>query len=93
MSEKDFDVGLAQVGSYAIHSAPHGLPHERSASFNFGVTDGKPAIRLILSTITFRTINMDKLNIDDRKTSMRTIRLFFAACLLASPGMLQSQLP
>ena len=34
---------------------------------------------------------MDKSSIDGRKTSMRTIRLFFAACLLASPGMLQSQ--
>ena len=41
MNEKDFDVGLALVGSYVIHSAPHGLPHERSASFNYGVTDGK----------------------------------------------------
>lgn len=41
MSEKDFDVGLALVGSYAIHSAPHGFPHERSAAFNYGVTDGK----------------------------------------------------
>jgi hypothetical protein len=41
MSEKDFDVGLALVGSYAIQSSPHGLPHERSSSFNYGVTDGK----------------------------------------------------
>jgi hypothetical protein len=41
MSEKDVDVGLALVGSYTIHSAPHGLPHERSASFNYGVTSGK----------------------------------------------------
>jgi hypothetical protein len=41
MSEKDFDVDLALVGSYTIHSSPHGLPHERSASFNYGVTSGK----------------------------------------------------
>jgi hypothetical protein len=41
MNEKDFEVGLALVGSYAIHSSPHGLPHERSSSFNYGLTDGK----------------------------------------------------
>jgi hypothetical protein len=40
MSEKDLD-GLALVGSYAVHSGPHGLPHERSESFNYGVTAGK----------------------------------------------------
>jgi hypothetical protein len=41
VSEKDLEVGLALVGSYEVHSGPHGLPHERSASFNFGVTSGK----------------------------------------------------
>jgi hypothetical protein len=41
LSEKDFEVGLALVGSYVIRSSPHGLPHERSESFNYGVTAGK----------------------------------------------------
>jgi hypothetical protein len=41
MSEKDFEVGLALVGSYAVHSGPHGHPNERSESFNYGVTAGK----------------------------------------------------
>jgi hypothetical protein len=41
MDEKEFAVGLALVGSYAHQSTPHGLPHERSAAFNYGDTDGK----------------------------------------------------
>jgi hypothetical protein len=41
LSEKNFEVGLALVGSYEVHSGPHGLPHERSAAFNYGVTAGK----------------------------------------------------
>ncbi len=41
LSEKNFEVGLALVGSYEVHSGPHGFPHERSASFNYGVTAGK----------------------------------------------------
>lgn len=41
LSEKDFEVGLALVGSYEVHSGPHGRPNERSAAFNYGVTAGK----------------------------------------------------
>jgi hypothetical protein len=41
MDEKQFAVGLALVGSYAHQSTPHGLPHERSAAFNYGNTDAK----------------------------------------------------
>jgi hypothetical protein len=41
MSEKETAVGLALVGSYVVRAGSHGLPHERSAAFNYGHTDGK----------------------------------------------------